>query len=468
MAGKILVIDSVMPNRIILKVKLSGAGYDVLIAASGREGIELALQERPDLVIIDMDLPDMPAEEVMSKLHSIARLNNALVIMASAHGDLATRLRAFTAGADDFFAKPFVETTLLARIRSLFRGDEQLRMLSATSDAQLAHDLPYDGFSDPAPAFMMPSTIVIVGLADEAMRLKRKLPEQSHVEVLHCKPDAVANGNALPFDDCDIVVILSDPRDPNEAFRQIATLRGRPQTRGARYCVHYDASSRDSDRELAFDFGADAIFMVDDNAQEMGLRLAGLLKRKHRADALRERISLGLMLAMKDPLTNIPNRRYMHAVMQTFITKARIKRSNVAVIICDVDRFKQVNDNFGHAAGDDVLREVSARLSSVLREGDLIARIGGEEFLVALPDATMEDATAVAERLVNVIGAKPILVDRAPPFKLTISAGVAITQPDLTTPLEDIIYHVIEVADRAMLVSKTHGRNQITLGRSAA
>jgi two-component system cell cycle response regulator len=158
----------------------------------------------------------------------------------------------------------------------------------------------------------------------------------------------------------------------------------------------------------------------------------------------------------------------MVSVMRSFIAKARRSRSAVAVIICDVDRFKSVNDRFGHGVGDDVLREVAARLSSVLREGDLIARVGGEEFLVALPNATMGDARGVAERLVSAIAARPFVIEGTAQQMITISAGLAISQPDLATPVDEIIDKAIIEADKAMLVSKTLGRNKITLARSAA
>lgn len=468
MAGRILVIDSVMPNRIILKVKLSGAGYDVMIAASGSEGLGLAQLERPDLIILDMDLPDMSLDAMMRQLRAIATLRNVMIVMVSAQNDTETRLRAYRAGCDEFYPKPYNEKTLLARVRSFFREDEQLRALSAQSAEQFGHNVVNSGFFEDMQDFTQSSSIVIFGTAEAAMRLKRKLPETSSAAYAIHAPDVGSSNAGLPFAQIDAVVVVSDNADPNAALHLISALRGRPQTRDARFCVQFDAASRAADRDLAFDFGVDAIFLADDNSEEIALRLAGLIKRKHRADALRERIKMGLMLSMRDPLTNIPNRRYMLAALRSFMTQARLAGGSVAIIMCDVDKFKSVNDRFGHAVGDDVLREVAKRLSGALREGDLIARIGGEEFLVALPMANMGDARAIAERLVAVIRTEPVCIDNNPPLMITISAGLSMAIPNIETSTDDIIDLAIEEADRAMLLSKQQGRDMITMGRSAA
>lgn len=468
MTGKILVIDSVMPNRIILKVKLSGAGYDVAIAASGREGVDIAVQMRPDLIIVDMDLPDISPEEVMAQMRLVASLTTVLVIMVSARSDIDTRLRAYRAGCDEFYPKPFAENTLLARIRSFFREDEQLRMLTAQSQGQLAHDVAGSGFFEEMQRYERVSSVVIIGEAEVALMLKHRLPIDERTQVSTYTSDVATNGATLPFGLADVVLILSNSADPNAALHMISTLRGRPQTRDARFCVLFDAQSRAEDRDLAYDFGADAIFMASDHVEEMALRLGGLIKRKQRADDLRDRIRHGLVMAMHDPLTNIPNRRYSLAAMRNFFTKARQTGASVAVIMCDIDRFKSVNDRFGHGAGDSVLQEVAKRLSDTLREGDLIARVGGEEFLIALPNATMDDARAVAERLVAAIRNKPFIIENSPPLLMTISAGLAMAIPDRITPLDDIINAVVDEADRAMLQAKSQGRNKITLGQSAA
>ena len=468
MAGKILVIDSVMPNRIILKVKLSGAGYEVAVAASGREGLDTAQRLRPDLIILDMDIPDMPCEMVMEQMRSAHKLQNLLVIMVSARDDMATRLRAHRAGCDEFYAKPLAESTLLARIRSFLRDDDQLRVLATSDDQYIMHQMTSDGFDEDASTYEVVSRIVVVGGQEPAMKLKHKLPAQARHAVSIHTPDALMNANSLPFDDADVVVIIADLADPIAALHIISKLRARAETRDARYCVQFEAGARDADRDLVFDFGADAILQADDNPEEVTLRLSSLIKRKHRADDMRARIKHGLMLSAIDPLTNIPNRRFMNATLRNMVGAAQHNTSSVGVIICDIDRFKSVNDRFGHATGDAVLVETARRLQGALREGDVIARVGGEEFLIALPAATMGTARAVAERLVAAVRDTPYRLANGEELQITMSAGLALAQPLGETALDGLIEQVIEAADQALLLSKTQGRDKVTLGRSAA
>lgn len=468
MAGKILVIDSVMPNRIILKVKLSGAGYDVAVAASGQEGLDIAARIRPDLIILDMDIPDMPCEMVMEQLGSLTKMQNLLVIMVSARDDMATRLRAHRAGCDEFYGKPLPESTLLARIRSFLRDDDHLRGLTTANDGLFMHQMSEIGFDEDAAAYEAAPKIVVVGAKEAALKLKRKLPALIRDSASIHETDTLMNASTLPFDEADVVVIIADLADPIAALHIISKLRARAETRDARYCVQFETGARAADRDLVFDFGADAVLQEDDPAEEVTLRLSSLIKRKHRADDLRARIKQGLILSTMDPLTNIPNRRYMNATLRAMVASAGQDSSSVAVIVCDIDRFKSVNDRFGHAAGDAVLVETAKRLSAGLRAGDVIARVGGEEFLIALPTTSMGNARSVAERLVAAVRDTPFVLPNGQQQQITISAGLAIAQPAAETPVDPLIETVVDAADHAMLLSKSRGRDMVTLGRSAA
>ncbi len=133
-------------------------------------------------------------------------------------------------------------------------------------------------------------------------------------------------------------------------------------------------------------------------------------------------------------------------------------------MLLDVDRFKSVNDRFGHAAGDAVLAEVAGRLRDNLRGIDLLSRHGGEEFLAALPDTTAEEARTAAERMRRIVAETPFQPPGHRPLSVTLSVGVAMGGGDHPASVAE----VLRAADRALYESKNAGRNLVCFARAAA
>jgi diguanylate cyclase (GGDEF)-like protein len=157
--------------------------------------------------------------------------------------------------------------------------------------------------------------------------------------------------------------------------------------------------------------------------------------------------------AAYDGLTALANRRSAYDSAAAMIARARRTGTPLSVVMFDLDRFKQINDSYGHAAGDEVLRCVASTLRATVRDGDLSARLGGEEFAVVLPDAGLQDARVVAERLRAQLRARTI---PAIGSSVTASFGVAQLQPaDLTA--ESLLHR----ADQAMYRAKALGRDQV-------
>ena len=198
----------------------------------------------------------------------------------------------------------------------------------------------------------------------------------------------------------------------------------------------------------------------------MALRIQTQLARKRQSDRLRSSLADGLRLAMVDPLTGLHNRRYALPHLARMADRARQSGRQFAVLVIDLDRFKGVNDSFGHAAGDAVLVAVADRLRTNLRAVDMVARIGGEEFLVALPDTTLEAARATAERLRQTVGEQPIRVPGGVAVSVTMSIGLTLGGglDEASAPVDALIAR----ADKALLAAKAEGRNQVTVHRSAA
>jgi two-component system, cell cycle response regulator len=217
---------------------------------------------------------------------------------------------------------------------------------------------------------------------------------------------------------------------------------------------------------MAFDLGADDAMGPAVAAEELALRTRGLLRRKRQGDRRRARMQDGLRMAIHDPLTGLYNRRYAVPRLAAIAERAREEGTQFAVMVMDLDRFKQVNDLYGHAAGDQVLVEVGRRLTANLRESDVLARIGGEEFLAILPRCCMATARNVAERLCQVMDEVPVRLHSGEELRVTLSIGVTVAGN--TGEADLAVEGLVEQADLALLDAKGAGRNQVTYRLSAA
>lgn len=165
-------------------------------------------------------------------------------------------------------------------------------------------------------------------------------------------------------------------------------------------------------------------------------------------------------IAVRDQLTGLLNRRGFHEYGEKAFSLARRAGSPLSVIMADIDRFKYINDEFGHAAGDAALAHFAALFAEDRRKEDIVARVGGEEFAVLLPGTGLRDALALADRLCDKIGTNPMDLTSVG-LPMTSSFGVA-TLSDQDTDLDDMLRR----ADRALYRSKRAGRNQVDLESS--
>ena len=165
---------------------------------------------------------------------------------------------------------------------------------------------------------------------------------------------------------------------------------------------------------------------------------------------------------MIDPLTGIYNRRYASQHMLRVMERARDTDGVFAVMMIDLDKFKSINDRFGHDAGDAVLKEFSRRLQENIRGVDLVARFGGEEFFVAMPDVDQGAAAAAAERIRRAIEGAPVPLPGGGEVEVTVSIGVAIAAAADTDPEA-----IIKRADCALYRSKEAGRNRVSFAQAA-
>ncbi|KAB2884056.1 MAG: diguanylate cyclase [Albidovulum sp.] len=457
MAGKILIVDDVATNRIVLKVKLAAAYYETVQAASGAEALGLARSLRPDLVLLDVELPDMDGITVCEALKADPATRDIPVVMITAFRDSARKMDALKAGAEEVFWKPIDELVLLARLRSLLRARETAEQLGLRDSTY--REL---GFAEAAQEFAGQALVgLVAGRAETALAWKRELQGHLGDRILVLDRETALGtfaGGKVP----DVFVVAADLGRAGEGLRLMSELRSRAATRYSSVCVMLPAQGREV-AAVALDLGAADLIEENADPAEMALRITTQIARKRQSDRLRASVADGLRLAMMDPLTGLHNRRYALPHLARIAERAEATGRQFAVMVLDLDRFKAINDTLGHAAGDAVLVEVADRLRSNLRAVDLIARIGGEEFLVALPDTTLDAARATAERLRRVVGERPVRLKDGSGVAVTTSIGLALGGRG-ARGLEDLI----GLADTALLDAKAEGRNQVTIGRSAA
>lgn len=461
MSGRILVVDGVATNRIAMKAKLGIAQYEVIQACSTQEAHQAIAAMHPDVVLIDLKPDDQDGIDFIHAISKGACSQKSAVLALCAPGDTKGRIAALTAGADSAVSKPIEEMTLLARLRNLLRNhalDEEMRLRDSTNREF--------GFAEGVAQFDRPARIALLsGKGNEAQQWKPQIESTFGKQVYIQTADQALNpdeGNEKP----DIYIVPATLKRPDDGLRMLSELRSRTETRHAAVLIVFkDEAAQQT--VVALDLGANDVIQGDVVMEEMALRLKAMLRGKLQSDHLRSAMRDHIKLATIDPLTGLYNRRYAFTHLTRIRERSADSGGQFALMILDIDRFKRINDNYGHATGDRVLKEVSSRLHNNLRSADLLARIGGEEFLIAMPETDLIPARGAAERLRRVIEETPVRIDDGPgdtALDVTLSIGVTIGGAHSDADLDTLIAE----ADTALYESKTVGRNTVTFCKSAA
>lgn len=465
MSGRILIVDSVATNRIVLKVALVNAQYLVRPAASLAEARDVITLDRPDLILVEISNLGADALHFLTALRGNTETVDIPVIAMGHFGGTDARVAALQAGADDALEKPLNHALLLARIRRL------LRERDASSELRLREDTNRAlGFAESTDTFERPQQVALVSpRSSDAVKAAHRLSAATGAKVEACDPTTALAANGLePPPEVFVIDAQSclGPSDDGQIFRLLADLRSRSHYR---HCAQLLIAPEDGDdiAAMALDLGANDVVRADAGAQEIGVRIARLGRQKSQLDRLRDTVQCGLRAAITDPLTGLYNRRYALPHLATLAEEAKATGQDLAIMVLDIDHFKQINDTLGHAAGDKVLVALSKRLKDNLRAIDLVARIGGEEFLVAMPDTSAEHARGAAERIRRLINDTPFDAGSdARQLLVTASIGVAVGQT--VEQLDGDVIDIVGRADAALYDAKSSGRNMVTVSQSAA
>jgi diguanylate cyclase (GGDEF)-like protein len=241
-------------------------------------------------------------------------------------------------------------------------------------------------------------------------------------------------------------VILLDVDMPDlDGFAVCAQLKSDPVTMEIPVIFLTGADSTD-EKIRGLELGATDYITKPFDPAELLARVRAALRNRYLVELLSKK-------AMIDGLTGLWNRTYLDSRLSTELSAARRNGRPLSCVMADVDRFKAINDTYGHTFGDEVLREIAAVFTQTCRSEDIVCRYGGEEFTVLLPDTTVENAAVLAERLRQAIEEKRLLF-RDKHVNITCSFGVANLRGMVPPSL-------VELADQALYRAKHAGRNRV-------
>lgn len=390
----ILVVDDDPNLRKTLADILRVKGYETAVAASGAEAIAAVEREMFSLALIDLMLPDMPGLEVMAHIKAISPLTEAIIL--TGHASMETAIDATGQGAFSYLLKPYQMDELLLTIRhAVERNQAQEEILRLASFPRLL----------PSPVIELDPAGGVTYLNPAAERLFPGL-------------SAMGRSHPLLHGSGELITALWQGKHPGEAV--------------------YEAKVGEATYELHISYVREVdlirIYVLD-------------ITQRKRAEA---EIHL---LATTDSLTGIANRREFSAILAREVDRAKRYGTPMSLAMYDLDYFKRVNDTFGHDVGDYVLQTVTGLVKENIRANDVVARWGGEEFMVLMPQSDVQAARNASEKLRLAIAAHHF--DKV--GSLTASFGVAAFEP------QDDLNSLLKRVDDALYRAKEQGRNRVEI-----
>ena len=451
MSARVLVVDDILPNVKLLEAKLTSEYYEVLTAMNGEEALRKVAEESPDLVLLDVMMPGMDGFEVCTKIKQNSASAHIPVVMVTALTDVHDKVRGLEAGADDFLSKPINDTALMARVRSLVRlkmSTDEWRIRENTANQLGVMDETTNAMSEcPEKA----NILIIEDKDFDLQKMSETLEKDSNTSRgVQSGAQAIEMISAHDFD----LVIISLNLKNEDGLRLCSHLKSNERTRAVPLLM----VGGDEDMERiahGLEIGAHDYILRPVERSELLARVRTQIRRKRFQERLRATYEISLSMALTDSLTGLYNRRYLEVHLDKLLEKNKDSKKSLAVLMLDIDHFKPVNDTYGHKAGDETLKIFAKRIQDNLRSFDLVARLGGEEFVAILPDISERRTYIVAERLLRSIADEPFDVGlESGPINITTSIGGTIVDFEKHT-----VEEVLERADKALYEAKEGGRN---------
>ncbi len=469
MSGRVLVVEDSPVTRALLVRTLSRAGFEVREAVDGAAGALAALADPPDVVVTDLEMPIMDGYQLLRLLKGDPATAHLPVVILTSHSDAPSRFWGYRTGADRYLTKDQAQGEIVQVVHELLRRPQATSAAASTApqsateilgrvarqlDATLLRTTFINTLLERGIAAPDFHETLRVGLATLSEVVDAHLiavaiaePQLATLHLLAPRPVAERTVEAvaarlletlplMPGTPVDVVVHGERDAGAHVPLEHLCTLDLELHDAAGRLAIlprtrhEYEQASRD---------------LVESSVRHLGL----VLDNSRLAQRLRE-------LSMLDGLTRLLNHRAIHERLVAEIKRASRHASPLAVVICDLDHFKSVNDRHGHLAGDAVLQAASRAMRGALRAADSLGRFGGEEFLAVLPESDLEAACRVAERLRVALGDEAVELPTGGRVSITASFGAA-ALAELTG--EATADALIALADNRLYEAKAAGRN---------
>jgi two-component system cell cycle response regulator len=448
---KILIVDDDPTNVKLLAAKLGDSNYTFLKAYSGEDALRKAKSENPDLVLLDVMMPGMNGFEVTAQIKNCNETSDIPIILVTALDGSDNKTKGLEAGADDFLNKPVHTAELKARVRSLLRLKRYSDQLKARNYAK---GMVLDPFSrsDTSSELRLPSLLIVEDSPADAKLIKSLLNSLAcNISIVHSGEEALSLCSNHKVD----IMILDMLLPGLDGYEVVKQVKENTSTQSTQIIVV--TSLQDIESKIkGYEFGVDDYLVKPINFNEFRARVNSLIKKKAYHDKLMSNFEVVVQAAITDKLTGVYNNGYFQHYLKNELKRAERHHYPISLLMLDIDNFKLVNDRHGHLAGDKLVKEVASVLNLNIRENDVLARFGGDEFALILPYTEKDRATAVAERMRLAIENHTIAVNDQASLSLSISIGVAEYVPGV-----DTVKGLIQRADHALYTAKLTGKNKV-------
>lgn len=446
----ILIVDDEPKNVKLLAARLSRSPFRLEKAYSGREAIKKVQTILPDLILLDVMMPQMDGYEVTRHLKSDSEFSQIPIILVTSLDGKEDKIKGMLAGADEFLTKPVHTLELMARIKSMIRLKQYQEQLSnrRESKSHFSSNTPL-----PDEPEILRSRILIVEDSDIDLKMIKKNINGVDADIV----EANSGEEALQLAQNESIdLILLDIMLPGiNGYEVCNRLKSQDQTADIQIVLITCMNDLES-RIRGVELGCDDFLIKPVDGRELSARVKVLLKKRECLKKLRSGYHSTVTSNVNDNLTGLYNRAYFRHFLELEMNRSRSRGHSLGVMLIHLDWFDEINQTFGLKVGEQLLVEVANVIKGGIREVDLAARYGGEQFAVIMPYAGNEGITEAARRVHGLISQAPYSLQGSFKQGVTVSIGVALFPMHANT-----VQQLVEKADEMVRKAQKGGHDRV-------